>query len=101
MALSREDVVRLADLSRLALTEDELTRMEQTIDPVLDYVGRLSKVDTTGVPEAETFGGMMHELRVDEPTPSGEGVRSAILANFPDKTGDALRVPGVFENPKG
>lgn len=94
-------MVRLADLSRLALTDDEIKRMEQTLDPVLEYVGRLSKIDTTGVPESEVFGEELHVLRIDEAIPPNEGVRTAILANFPDKTGDALRVPGVFENPKG
>lgn len=101
MALSRDDVKRLAELSRLALTEDELKRMEKTLDPVLEYVGRLSKVDTAGIPESESYGLEMADLREDVAKPATAATRAAILSNFPDKTGDALRVPGVFENPKG
>jgi aspartyl-tRNA(Asn)/glutamyl-tRNA(Gln) amidotransferase subunit C len=99
MALTREEIIRLAELSRLSLSEAEMKRMEETIDPVLEYVGRLSKVDTTGVPETE--GGEVNQLRTDVVQVSPEGERRAILSNFPDKAGDVLRVPGVFEKPKG
>ncbi|MCC7522819.1 Asp-tRNA(Asn)/Glu-tRNA(Gln) amidotransferase subunit GatC [Candidatus Uhrbacteria bacterium] len=101
MALSREDVKRLAELSRLALTEEEMERMEQTLDPVLEYVGRLAKLDTSGVPEAEEWSDALPPLRADEAHRASPETRKAILSNFPDKAGDALRVPGVFEKPKG
>lgn len=99
MALTRDEIKRLAELSRLSLSEDEAKRMEDTIDPVLEYVGRLSKIDTTGVPETE--GDKLVRLRDDVVDGASEGERNAILSNFPDKAGDVLRVPGVFEKPKG
>lgn len=99
MALSREEILRLADLSRLSLSEEEIQRMSDTIDPVLTYVSRLSEVDTSGIPETE--GDAVNQLRVDIAQGSADGERLAILANFPDRMGDALRVPGVFEKPKG
>ena len=99
MALNRDEIKRLAELSRLSLSEEEMKRMEETIDPVLEYVGRLSKIDTTGVPETE--GNTLERLRDDVVDAVPQGERAAILSNFPDKAGDVLRVPGVFENPKG
>ncbi|MCE9586038.1 Asp-tRNA(Asn)/Glu-tRNA(Gln) amidotransferase subunit GatC [Candidatus Uhrbacteria bacterium] len=99
MALTRDEIKRLADLSRLSLSEEEMQRMEETIDPVLEYVGRLSNVDTTGVPETE--GDALVRLREDVVDGSSDGERAAILSNFPDKAGDVLRVPGVFDKPKG
>jgi len=99
MALTREEIARLAELSRLALSDEEAKRMEETIDPVLEYVGRLSKIDIVGVPETE--GNMDVRLRDDVAMICDEGERRAILSNFPDKAGDVLRVPGVFEKPKG
>lgn len=101
MALSREEVVRLADLSRLTFSDKELERMEQTLDPVLGYVSRLSKIDTTGIPETEEEPVPVTGLRPDEAVASAPEQRRAILSNFPDKAGDLLRVQGVFENPKG
>ncbi len=99
MALTREEIVRLAELSRLALSEEEMKRMEQTIDPILAYVGRLSHIDTSGVPETDSP--VLMQLRQDIVAGSSEEERAAILANFPDKVGTVLRVPGVFEKPKG
>ncbi|MCR4256486.1 MAG: Asp-tRNA(Asn)/Glu-tRNA(Gln) amidotransferase subunit GatC [Patescibacteria group bacterium] len=101
MALNREDVERLAALSRLSLSEEESKRMEQTLDPILDYVGRLSKIDTTGVPETEATPVPPERLRADEPMSVDPAFRRAALSNFPDRQGDLLRVPGVFEHPKG
>lgn len=99
MALTRDEIQRLAELSRLDLSEEEMQRMEETIDPVLAYVGRLSKIDTTGVPETE--GDQRVRLRNDVVDGSPEDERTVILSNFPDKVGGLLRVPGVFEKPKG
>lgn len=99
MALTHDEIKRLAELSRLALSEEEMKRMEETIDPVLEYVGRLSKIDTTGVPETE--GNSLVRLREDVVQGCAEQERTAILSNFPDKVGTVLRVPGVFEKPKG
>ncbi len=99
MALTREEIVRLADLSRLSLTEAEMKRMEDTIDRVLTYVGRLSEIDTTGIPETE--GDLEVRLRTDVVQATPELERTAIISNFPDKVGNSLRVPGVFEKPKG
>ncbi len=101
MALSREEVVRLADLSRLTLSDKERERMERTLDPVLGYVGRLSKIDTAGIPETEEEPVPVAGLRPDEAVVTTAEERRAILSNFPDKAGDLLRVQGVFENPKG
>ncbi|MCC6563834.1 Asp-tRNA(Asn)/Glu-tRNA(Gln) amidotransferase subunit GatC [Candidatus Uhrbacteria bacterium] len=101
MALTREDVLQLAALSRLSLSEDELKKMESTLDPILEYVGRLSKIDTQGVPETEATPVPSGELRPDVPAPVEASFRRAVLKNFPDHQADLLRVPGVFENPKG
>lgn len=101
MALTRDEVKRLAELSRLELGEEESARMERTLDPILEYVGRLSKVDTTGVPETEDEAVSTERLRADEPTPTSKDDREAIVSNFPERMGELLKVPGVFENPKG
>ena len=100
MALSKDEVKRLAELSRLELSESEAERMERTLDPVLAYVGRLSEVDTQGIPEQEA-GDPGLGLRADTAEACPPEVRTAIIANFPDRLGDALRVPAVFDKPKG
>ena len=99
MALNRTDIIRLAELSRIALTEDEMSRMEQTIDPILNYVGRLGEVNTDGIPETESFEDA-RALRVDEAIPASQSTHDEIVANFPDKKDGLLRAPAVFDHPK-
>jgi len=101
MALTRDEVKRLAELSRLELGEEESERMERTLDPILEYVGRLAKIKTDGVPETEDEAVPTERLRADRAVPTAKEERVAILSNFPERMGDLLKVPGVFENPKG
>jgi len=47
--ISRDDVVHLAQLSSLALSDDEIQAMQTDIGNILEYVNQLSDLDTTGV----------------------------------------------------
>lgn len=98
--MERKDVEHLALLSRIGFSDEELERMEKTLEPILAYVGRLSEVDAKSVAEYQDAEPGLG-LRADVPSDCGDDVKRTILENFPDKLGHALRVPGVFENPKG
>ena len=100
MKLSLEEVKRLAELARLELSEAELEKMQEELGRILEYVTRLSKIDTKDVPETE-LGVLLLPSREDEAFSCDEVTRELILSNFPDRAGDALRVPAVFEKPKG
>src|ERR1700692_2029169 len=47
--ITREDVVRVAELAYLDLSEDELEKYRRQIDEILDYIGKLNELDTSGV----------------------------------------------------
>ena len=49
MKITREDVVRVAELAYLDLSEDELEKYRRQIDEILDYIGKLNELDTSGV----------------------------------------------------
>ncbi|HVU02741.1 MAG TPA: Asp-tRNA(Asn)/Glu-tRNA(Gln) amidotransferase subunit GatC [Polyangiaceae bacterium] len=49
MAISREDVLHVAKLARLDLTEAEVTRMVKDLGSILEHVAELSQVDTSSV----------------------------------------------------
>jgi aspartyl-tRNA(Asn)/glutamyl-tRNA(Gln) amidotransferase subunit C len=42
--ISREEVLNLAELARLELSEDEITSLQKDISNILDYVGQVSAV---------------------------------------------------------
>jgi len=100
MSLSRDDVRRLAELARLNLDDAELDQQQKELERILGYVARLSKIDTKHTPETEVVSQEMN-FREDQELPCDEVEREIILSNFPDRAGDALRVPAVFEKPKG
>jgi aspartyl-tRNA(Asn)/glutamyl-tRNA(Gln) amidotransferase subunit C len=91
MAISKDDVVHVARLARLELTDEELDRFAGQLDAILEAVGKVSELDLSGVEPT------LHPLELsnvwaeDEPTPSLP-VEDA-LANAPEVEDDAFRVP--------
>jgi len=93
MAITRDEVVHVAKLARLELTEDELERFAGQLNAILEAVGKVSELDLAGVEPT------LHPLELsnvwaeDEPHPPlpvGEA-----LANAPEREGDAFRVPAA------
>ncbi len=91
MAISRDEVVHVARLARLALTDEELDRFAGQLDAILEAVGKVSELDLSGVEPT------LHPLELsnvwaeDEPRPSLP-VEDA-LANAPEAEENAFRVP--------
>lgn len=94
-ALSREDVLRVAELARLELTPDEIDLFTPQLAGILDYVEQIRTLDTTGVmPTSHAINRPLE--RDDEPRESLP--RRAALANAPDAAPEAglFKVPRVF-----
>ena len=100
MSLIKEDVVRLADLARLQLSDVEIASAETDLDAVLGYIDRLKQIDTAGV-SPMTMPAKAEGWREDVCIPCDDLARELILSNFPSRRGDLLRAPAVFANPKG
>jgi aspartyl-tRNA(Asn)/glutamyl-tRNA(Gln) amidotransferase subunit C len=91
MTISREDVLRVAELAHLELTPEEIE---------LAYIGKLEKLDVANVqPMAQVLfaapGGDHPELRDDTLVPCD--IADAILAQAPDAAKPFFRVPRVIE----
>lgn len=63
--LSREQVLKLAKLSRLRLTEDEIKKYQEELSNILDYVEQLKKIDTTGLEPTFQVTGLTSVMRED------------------------------------
>lgn len=64
--LTREDVLKLAQLSRLSLTDEEVDEYLKELAAVLDYVQLLDTVDTTGKDPTTQVSGRVNVMREDE-----------------------------------
>jgi aspartyl-tRNA(Asn)/glutamyl-tRNA(Gln) amidotransferase subunit C len=93
--LSRDDVLRIAELARLELTPDEVDLFTRQLAAILDYVEQIRALDTTGVtPTAHAMNRPLEREDVPQPTLA----RSDALANAPDAATEAglFKVPRVF-----
>ena len=91
--LSREQVLHVARLARLELTEDEQGRMAEELSKVLDYMETMSELDLADVEPTSHVVAVENALRADEPRPSLP-VEEA-LSNAPDPADGHFRVPAV------
>ena len=97
MALSPEEVRRIATLARLRLLPPEEARLAAELSSILDYVRLLEELDVTGVePMTHALAaGDAAPLRPDElgpGLPPGEA-----LANAPAREGTCFKVPRIIE----
>jgi aspartyl-tRNA(Asn)/glutamyl-tRNA(Gln) amidotransferase subunit C len=91
MAISREDVLHVAALARLGLTEDEVGRLEEQLNAILDAVSKVSELDLEDVPPTSHPLDVVNVFGVDEPRPSLP--LEDVFANAPAREGDLFRVP--------
>lgn len=94
MALSREDVEKVALLGRLRLTPQELDTMTTQLAAVVAYVEQLSELNTDDVDPMAHAVELANVFRADEIRPSLD--RSAALANAPHHDDECYLVPAVL-----
>ncbi len=95
MKLSREEVLHIALLARLGLTETEVNRFSEQLSNILESFEILQQVDTTGIlPTAHSIA-LQNVVKGDEAATSLP--QSQILANAPKREGNFFRVKAVLE----
>jgi aspartyl-tRNA(Asn)/glutamyl-tRNA(Gln) amidotransferase subunit C len=99
MKISREDVLRVAELAYLELSEDELETYRAQIDEILEYICKLNELDTAQVePMAQVLADEQTAdatLREDLIVPCA--VADDVLPHAPDAEPPYFRVPKVIE----
>jgi aspartyl-tRNA(Asn)/glutamyl-tRNA(Gln) amidotransferase subunit C len=89
--IDRDQVLHVARLARLELTDDEVERMAGELAKILDHIDKISELDLEGVPPTSHVVDVGSALRPDEPRPSLP--RDVALAEAPDVADDGFRVP--------
>ena len=95
MKLSHDEVLHIALLARLGLTEEEVDRLSEQLSNILENFEVLQQVDTGDVaPTAQSIS-LQNVTRDDEVAPSLP--QSKVLANAPQKEENFFRVRAVLE----
>ncbi|HUJ35329.1 MAG TPA: Asp-tRNA(Asn)/Glu-tRNA(Gln) amidotransferase subunit GatC [Solirubrobacteraceae bacterium] len=89
--LDRDQVLHVARLARLELSDDEVERMSVELSKVLDHIEKIRELDLEGVRPTSHVIDVVNALRADEPEPSLP--REVILAAAPEPLNDGFGVP--------
>ena len=95
MKLSREEVLHIALLARLGLTEAEVDKFREQLSNILENFEALQQIDTTDIPPTAQSIALQNVVSDDEVAPSLPP--DQVLANAPLKEEDLFRVGAVLE----
>jgi aspartyl-tRNA(Asn)/glutamyl-tRNA(Gln) amidotransferase subunit C len=89
--IDREQVLHVARLARLALSEEEVETMARELSGILEHVDRIAQLDLDEVEPTDHVVDLQNVLRSDEPRPSWP--KEQMLEQAPDPAEGAFRVP--------
>ncbi|WP_341729482.1 Asp-tRNA(Asn)/Glu-tRNA(Gln) amidotransferase subunit GatC [Brooklawnia sp.] len=95
MALTAQDVAKLADLARIELTEEELARLAPQMDEILASMATLAEAIDDDVPPMSHAVPLVNVFRDDQVRPSYPA--SAMLAAAPAVEENQFRVPRILD----
>jgi aspartyl-tRNA(Asn)/glutamyl-tRNA(Gln) amidotransferase subunit C len=94
MKLSQEDVIHVAHLARLELTDAAVEKFFHQIGTILEYVDTLSRLDTNGIVHTSHAISLTNAFRADEVREHLN--RELALSNAPEKGEGTFQVPRVI-----
>ena len=94
--ITREEVLHIARLARLELSDTELERIREQLNGILQYIDKLKRLDVTGVEPTSHAVPLVNVMREDEVAPPF--AQDAMLANAPDRVAALFRVPRIIED---
>lgn len=95
MALTSQDVAKIAKLARIALSDDEKEHYTSEINHIITWVEQLQQVDTKGVKQMTSVADLTLPFREDKVTDGNYA--EAVLKNAPAQDYDCFVVPKVIE----
>ncbi|MCA9330273.1 Asp-tRNA(Asn)/Glu-tRNA(Gln) amidotransferase subunit GatC [Candidatus Saccharibacteria bacterium] len=93
--LTRDDVLKLARLSKLKLTEDEISKFRAELGEILEYVNILSEVDVKDKKPTTQVTGLVNVMR-DDKLVDYQADQQALLKNLPGRQGNYIKVRRVL-----
>jgi aspartyl-tRNA(Asn)/glutamyl-tRNA(Gln) amidotransferase subunit C len=95
VSISREQVLHVASLAHLDLSEDEVARLGEQLNAILDAVSKVSELDLADVPPTSHPLDLVNVWADDEARPSLPA--PDVFANAPQREGSHFRVPPTSE----
>jgi len=99
VAIDRETVLHVARLARLDLRPDEVDRLTDELDAILDAVSKVAELDLADVPPTSHPLDLVNVWDDDVPRPSL--TLDEVFANAPERESDLFRVPPTHGHERG
>ena len=97
--ITPQDVQHIAGLARIELTPEEQQKFEKELSTILDFIGKLTEVDTSNVEPAAGKILLKNIMRADEQVDKNlEGKSAELVEATPEKAGRWISVKSIFEN---
>lgn len=93
--ITRDDVLHLAQLSNLQLSDGEITSLQADLSNILGYINQLSELDTSGVEPTYQVTDLENVGR-DDVVQAYSANREALLALAPEQIDNQIKVPKVL-----
>ena len=95
--VGRDEVLKIASLAKLHLSEDEVDLYTDQMNDILNYMHQLDELDTENVEPLSHVLDQLNITRRDKEEPSLS--RDDVFSNAPDSNGEYFVVPSVIEKP--
>ena len=89
--ITKEEVLHVARLARLELSDDEVAKLQEQLSDILEAVSKVSELDLSDVPPTSHPLDVVNVWAEDEPRPSWP--LDDVLANAPEREGAFFKVP--------
>lgn len=93
MTITKEDIIHVANLARLEVSDADIETFVDQLGKILEYVNTLNQVDTQGVPPTSHAISLTNAFRED--VASGHLDREEALSNAPEKEDGSFLVPKI------
>lgn len=94
--LTREDVLKLAELSKIRLTDDEVERFSKELPAIVDYVEQIDSADVKNLKPTDQVTGLKNVMREDEIVDYMAGADD-LLENVPEREDRYIKVKRIIE----
>ena len=96
MAITTDEVKKLAELARLALTDEEVTKMQREVESILSYVGTIQKIDLAASDDPSPHLTLTNVMREDTEPEAGNTYTEDLLAAAPQRDGRFIKVKKIL-----
>lgn len=92
--ISNDEVLKLAKLSKIALTDQEVEKYAKEFGVLLDYIEQLQAIDTNGLEPTDQVTGLVNVMRSDKESHTQS--QDDLLKNLPDRQENLIKVRRVL-----